>query len=92
MDFGFRPTGAPPRLIRMTDLPFENVVSVLDERTNVLEVDKGLFARLFGFDQPRVLKTTARFVIVDFGNATSSIDEACDLRKIKRREECSLEQ
>ena len=74
MSFALCPDGGPNRVIRFVDhgvLPVASMVAALDTRTNVLRVDRELFARLTKEQQSLVMKTREAYVqALDNGDTT----------------------
>jgi hypothetical protein len=69
MDFGLTPTGGYPRIIRFVPahkMPILqiDVVSVLDEKTNVLTVNQDIYDRVDPVTQHQVIRTTASVLTI----------------------------
>lgn len=67
MTFALCPDNGPPRLWRFVDsepMTINNMVSVLDEKNNILIVNKPLFDRLGELNRHMVLRTHARYQYV----------------------------
>jgi hypothetical protein len=65
MSFAMCPDGGPNRIVRFVNhgvLPVASMVAALDTRTNVLRVDRELFAQLTREQQSLVMKTRDAYV------------------------------
>lgn len=68
MSFVVCPDGGPNRIIRFVEpgvLPVHTMVAAWDSSTNVLRVDRALFAMLTREQQSHVMKTRESYVEVD---------------------------
>lgn len=78
MGFAFCPDGGLPRLIRYVTLE-GNMVATLDQKHNLLRVDRSKLARLNEFDQQEVFKTQSANIVLEDPRVEKRVKEIMKL-------------
>lgn len=71
MDFAFTPANGPPRLIRYVErgtLPGANLLSIFNEKENLLIIDKDHYESLGATERHMALRTRQSFTEMPFSS------------------------